>query len=121
MGKKTAGKIIRSSKKSNSPLYQKFKKHTNKHHIYPTSRFTVKKDPILHTAWHDVFKNFTPEEAIEKVKSWIVAPEELEQKIFGIKKKQKAWEMLFGKAELSDVLQIIQKDWTFRGYRLIKI
>lgn len=121
MGKKTAGKRTHISKKSKNPFYQKFKKHTNKHHIYPTSRFIVKKDPVLHTAWHDVFQNSTPEEAMEEVERWITSPEELEQKIFGNRKKLEAWKMLFGEAGLDEVLQIIQKDWTFRGYKMIKI
>ena len=44
----------------------KFKRHTNWHHVYPTSRFKIKKGPALHTAWHDVFENLTPEEAMGK-------------------------------------------------------
>jgi len=101
---------------------QQFKKHADWHHVYPTSRFKIKKDPVLHTAWHDVFQNRTPEEAIEKVKEWIGDREEF-RAITGNARKFNAWKMLFGDSAVpsDDVIKIIEKDWTFPGVRMIKI
>lgn len=101
--------------------FGQFKRHTNKHHVYPTSRFILKKNPVMHTAWHDVFENSTPEEAIEKVKWWQSAPKEFKKDILDNKRRLRAWKMLFGKTELNKVPLIIQKDWTFPGFRMIRI
>lgn len=100
----------------------RFKRHTNKHHVYPTSRFILKKKPFLHTAWHDVFENDTPEEAMEKIRGWMLNPGEFEKKILKNQRKAKAWKMLFGRVDipLSDVLKIIKSDWTFPGIKMVK-
>lgn len=100
--------------------FQQFKRHTNKHHVYPTSRFTLKKDPALHTAWHDVFENLTPEEAIEKVEVWMMEYSKFKKEILDNERKLNAWKMLFGEAKFYEVLRIIQKDWTFPGIKMIK-
>lgn len=101
---------------------EKFKTHRNKHHVYPTSRFILKKNPVLHTAWHDVFQNMAPEEAIEKVKDWIVNPEKFKDKISADQRKALAWKMLFGDSIPSnEVIKIIERDWTFPGVRMIKL
>ena len=103
-------------------MRQQFKKHTNWHHVYPTSRFKIRKDPVLHTAWHDVFKNKTPEDAIEKVRKWIDDPKEFED-ITGNARRFNAWKMLFGDSATpsDDVIKIIEKDWTSPGVKMIKI
>lgn len=98
---------------------KKFKTHKNKHHVYPTSRFILKKNSILHTAWHDIFENSTPEEAMEKVERWKSAPKEFQEEILTDERKLNAWKMLFGEAELNKVLAIIKKDWTFPGVKIV--
>lgn len=99
----------------------KFKRHTNWHHVYPTSRFKLKKDPALHEAWHDIFGNMSPEEAMEKVEEWMGQYNKFRKEILDHERKSKAWKMLFGEAKFSEVISIIQKDWTFPGVKMIKI
>ena len=101
---------------------QQFKRHTNWHHVYPTSRFKIKKGPALHTAWHDVFENLTPEEAMGKAAGWAIDPEKFRENITANSRKMNAWTMLFGgiNIPLKDVLEIIKNDWTFHGVRMIK-
>lgn len=100
-----------------------FKRHTNWHHVYPTSRFKIKKDPVLHTAWHDVFQNRTPEEAIETVNEWIANPEKFKGEIKYDSRKLNAWGLLFGDSAIPSrkVTEIIERNWTFRGVKMIKI
>lgn len=110
-----------SSKKSVPPFRQKFKKHDNRHHVYPTSRFVLKKNSVLHTAWHDVFRNSTPEEAIKIVQRWRLTPEKFKEEILNSERRISAWKMLFGdSAEFDEIIIIIQKDWTFPGVKMIK-
>ncbi|MBI2450697.1 MAG: hypothetical protein HYV47_04160 [Candidatus Nealsonbacteria bacterium] len=120
MGNKTDGR-----KKNQKPKHRSeaFKRHTNWHHVYPTSRFKIKKNPDLHTAWHDVFQNKIPEEAIETVKEWIIDHEKFQDKITNVPRRLRAWKMLFGKSALpsDEIIKIIEKDWTFHGVKMIKI
>jgi hypothetical protein len=101
---------------------QRFKRHTNWHHVYPVSRFKMKKDPVLHTAWHDVFQNKTPEDAIEKVEKWIANPEKFDEEIACNAGRINAWKMVFGDSAIpsSEVIKIIEKEWTFPGVKMIK-
>lgn len=108
---------------SKGKKWRQFKRHKNWHHIYPTSRFKVRKDPLLHTAWHDVFQNQTPEDAMEIVEKWIADPQEFEKEITGYPRRLSAWKMLFGDfaAPSHEVIKMIEKNWTFPGVRMIKI
>lgn len=96
------------------------KQHANRHHVYPTSRFKLKKDPRKHNAWHQLFENKTPEEAIEKVKKWTTKSGMLNKDaLMGY--RLKAWKMLFGQeTSPEEAIQIIEKDWTFPGVRLVR-
>ena len=113
----------RQNQRPDKNKQQQFKRHTTKHHVYPTSRFVLKKNPVLHTAWHDVFQNKTPEEAIETVNEWITNPEEFEKEIAGEPRKISAWKKLFGESNIpsKEAMEIIERDWTFRGVRMVKI
>jgi len=110
-------------KKRKKQQVKQFKRHTNWHHVYPTSRFKLKKDPVLHTAWHDVFQNNTPEEAIERVEEWIANPEKFKEEITENERKLNAWELLFVNLDSpsDETIGTIKASWTFQGVRMIKI
>ena len=95
MVKKTHGGKNEKKLRLKNEKNLQFKKHTNKHHIYPTSRFILKKNPVLHTAWHDVFEDSTPEEAVEKVEEWMTDSKKFKEEVMENERKTKAWEMLF--------------------------
>jgi len=115
-------KGVRSQKKvfKKSRQSEQFKRHTTKHHVYPTSRFILKKNPALHTAWHNIFQNNTPEEAMERVREWQSNHQEFKREILDNQYRLGDWKLLFAKADFSKVLSIIQSEWTFPGVRMIR-
>lgn len=98
------------------------KQHTNTHHVYPTSRFTREKPVRKHNAWHQIFENKTPEEAIEQVRSWSARSGQIRKNLFEKHdRKKKAWGILFGQEVFSkQVIRIIEREWTFPGVKMIK-
>jgi len=101
------------------------KKHFNWHHIIPTSRFKrlikkgihihieIKKRVVkkVHRAWHILFANMFPHEAIEQVKKWTTDQGLLNKKLG--RGKLKSWKIIFGKnSSPREAIEIIKSQWS---------
>lgn len=97
----------------------------NWHHILPTSRFkrlvkerihihiVIKKlvKKRLHIAWHNLFANMFPHEALDQVKKWTTKQGLLTKKLGG--SKLKAWKIVFGEKTLpKEAIEIIKRHWS---------
>lgn len=95
-----------------------------RHHIIPRSRGgTDSKDNILkksyleHNAWHYLFYNMKPEEAIQMIiKQWTDEFGKLREWRLG-EAKLLAWRIVFGNAMPAEAIAIINRDW-FRPHPL---
>lgn len=87
------------------------------HHVYPTSRFKIKKPRTKHNAWHALFKNKTPEEAMAQVNGWTTKNGDLRK----LKEYRViAWRVLFGTgASPAKAIQIIEEKWMVPGVKMI--
>jgi len=75
--------------------------HGSQHHINPRSRrgpddqWNIYQWIIIkHQAWHQLFDNRLPSEAIERIKGWILSNGELNKEAMGESKYQ-AWQEVF--------------------------
>ncbi len=86
------------------------KKHTNRHHLLPTSRFVKIVEKVLHNKWHLLFENDMPYEAVKDInEKWTTKEGKLSKKLS--QKKQEAWRAVFGDADLQQAIKIIAKEW----------
>jgi len=104
------------------------KKHSNKHHLLPTSRDgpkewwnLAKKIIKEHRYFHILFRNLLPCEVVEQIMQWTRTKSGRVDKRKLIKKrgqkyiKIKCWEALFGKnARREKAIKIIKEDWAVR-------
>lgn len=106
------------------------KKHGNSHHLIPSSRipkhlnspnrtWNIKKKTSIkkHRAYHFLFNNRLPCEAIEMIRAK-KAKRRYSKNCLNRKKRQKikarerAWKVLFNGSSEKDAIQIIIKEWT---------
>jgi len=86
------------------------KKHTNRHHQCPTSRFVKIVEKVIHNKWHLLFENDMPYEAARDVtKRWTTKEGKLSKKLGS--KKQEAWKAVFGNSDPQEAIKIIAKEW----------
>ncbi len=98
------------------------KRRGNTHHFIPISRFKVKKDPRLHQAYHDLFKNRTGWEAIELLKQWVGHGGFIRPSFLARRSPQfrSAFKLLFGnQVTLAALARIIKRDWIPPGVRML--
>lgn len=100
------------------------------HHIIPRSRIpkhlkknkhcwiTTQKKVKKHRAWHSLFNNRLPCEAIEMIKQDKIKRRYPKKNILSkeerrkIKIKEKAYKILFGGAEQDTAIEIVKKEWS---------
>ncbi len=114
---------MKKPKKSRKKIRKK--KHFNWHHFIPTSRFKrlikrgihihfeIKKRVVrkVHNAWHILFINMLPHEAIEQVKKWTTGQGMLNKKLG--RGKLEAWKIVFGKnSSPREAIEIIKDQWS---------
>lgn len=92
-------------------------KHSSQHHTIPRSKegpndsWNIKNKSIKeHRAWHILFYNLLPCEAIRKIN------EERKKKNMLLKKRRiKSWQILFGEnASSQQAIEIIKEEWVLK-------
>lgn len=111
------------------------KKHSDEHHLLPSSRGgpsewwnLIKKVVKVHRCFHMLFRNLLPCEIVKQIKHWTntksgrVDKRKLVKRRGRKHKKIECWETLFGEnARRKKAIRIIKEDWsvkdhaTFRG------
>jgi len=108
-------------KKKESEDFSK-SKHKNTHHIIPTSRegprkewneyyWEIKKHQEKHQAWHQLFDNRLPSEAISRIrKKWTLADGKLDTEKLK-KRKLSAWKRLFNDWLPEQAIRFIEEEF----------
>jgi len=110
------------------------KRHSNKHHLLPTSRGGPKewwnlrnKEIKKHRCFHIIFVNLLPCEIVEKIKQWTATKSKrLDRRKLTKKKGQryikiKCWEILFGRnSRREKIIALIKKDWAVKDQKNFK-
>ncbi len=108
--------------------------HGSNHHLIPSSRIPqkirdirrqwnlIKKSVTEHRAWHFLFYNRLPCEAIKMIldgrvkKSYGAEQKDLDKKTRRkIKLREKSWRIVFGDVETARAVEIITKYWAPEG------
>lgn len=86
------------------------KKHTNRHHLLPTSRFVKIKEEEIHNNWHLLFRNKMPYQAAGHIiEKWATKQGKLSKKLG--RRKQEAWKAVFGNSSPQEAIKIIAQKW----------
>lgn len=113
-------------KRKNNELFQKY--HGSIHHIVPVSRGgpkhfddwnTYEWKQKKHRAWHQLFYNFLPSEAINIISAWVNDKGEFNVAKMG-SLNLKAWEAVFGNTNPQKAIKFIKEEFLPAEIKFLK-